>query len=358
VLPDDPKQLLKLYGPTLDRILPTACQLEIVRFSPCGTVLAAAGMSGEVFRWDFTGPVPKPLESLKGHRGWVTAMAWHPKTRELYTGDSWGRLTAWPAPGGEPRPKWTFDAAHDGWIRQIAVSGDGTRILTCGRDTKARIADAANGTAIRTITTGDDVFSVAWSPDDKEILTGELSGWIKIRDAETEKSSGDFDARAMYLLDRIQDVGGVRCLLFDLTGKSLYASGIAPKTGGFVTGTNVIVHFDWKPRKLVKTTRSASENDGFVHRIAWHPAGFLIGAASGQPGQGKLFFQRTQDDAPFYTRPETANCHSFDLHPDGRTLVVSGTSSNSSGNGRPMTKDMNYPTNTSPLHILKLPGKV
>jgi WD40 repeat protein len=61
-------------------------QLSLVRFSPCGKVLAAAAHDGTVRRFDMTKAEPTELPKLAGHDGWVTALAFAPSGR-LFPGD-------------------------------------------------------------------------------------------------------------------------------------------------------------------------------------------------------------------------------------------------------------------------------
>ena len=74
----------------------------------------------------------------------------------------------------------------------------------------------------------------------------------------------------------------------------------------------------------------------------------------GQPGNGKLFFQNLDEAAAFVTMP-LPNCHALAVHPFGTRLVVSATNGNSSGNGRPKSKNADYPGNFSPLHVFDFP---
>jgi hypothetical protein len=82
----------------------------------------------------------------------------------------------------------------------------------------------------------------------------------------------------------------------------------------------------------------------------------VMAVTSGQPGQGKFLFQRLEDAQPFFLAAGMANCHSLAVHPNGRRLVVSGTNANSSGNGRQLGQNKEYPGNFSPLHVWELPA--
>ncbi|HJZ59652.1 MAG TPA: hypothetical protein VKE74_32205, partial [Gemmataceae bacterium] len=90
--------------------------------------------------------------------------------------------------------------------------------------------------------------------------------------------------KELYRLDRIQDVGGVRCLLFSGDGKTLFVAGAEPKTGGFVQCVPVLVGFDRTSGKRVSQWRGANDNEGYITDLAWHPDAYVIGTASGQPG--------------------------------------------------------------------------
>jgi hypothetical protein len=161
----------------------------------------------------------------------------------------------------------------------------------------------------------------------------------------------------MYRYDRMQDVGGVRCLAFDRAGATLACAGGQPSGGGFVQGVPLLLFFEWASGKATQSLKIGGEADGFVLDVAWHADGFAMAVTSGQPGNGKLFFHRLGDAQPFFLTPAMPNCHSLAVHPGGTRLVVSATNGGSNGNGRVLGANKEYPGNWSPLHVWDLPGK-
>ena len=77
--------------------------------------------------------------------GWVQALAFDAKRKEVYSVDSWGQLRAGSYEGDKPKARWMVSAAHDGWIQDVAVSPDGQQLATCGNDLRVRVWSTAEG---------------------------------------------------------------------------------------------------------------------------------------------------------------------------------------------------------------------
>jgi WD40 repeat protein len=320
-----------------------SCQIARLRIGPDGKRLVAAGTDALVHQWKLDGKDIAELPPLKGHNGWVTGLAF---TKDLLiTSDSWGRLSAWSA---DSKQKWTVEAAHDGWLRMIAEPAD-HGIATCGKDGFVRLWNPADGKKLAEFDLKVDLLAVRFSPDGKTLFTGDLFGTIREHELQSGKVLRSFEAKELYKLDRIQDVGGVRCLLFDGAGKTLIVGGAVPSTGGFVQCTPLIVAFDRGGKRLWQW-KGASDNEGYITDLAWHPDGYLIASASGQPGQGKVFFLKPGDATPFFVSPKP-NVHSVALSPDGTRLAAALTNANSSGNGRVKGTGGEYPANNSPIQF-------
>lgn len=346
-MPFDPKK----YTPKAGKPFPVDQQLCQVRYSPDGKVLAAGTFEGTVRRWDATATPFAELSALKGHNGWTTCVAFHPDGKRLFSTDSWGRLVC----RADAKVLWEQKAAHDGWVRALVVSPDGTAVATAGSDRVVRLWSAADGNRFAVLDCREDVFALAYHPDGKSLVSGDAKGVVRHWDVATGKAVREFDARRLHLKDRIQDVGGVRCLAFTADGSMVFAGGSQPKSGGFVQGVLALIGFDWASGKAKSNYTGTNDAEGYVLDLAWHADGFVMGVSSGQPGQGKLFFHRPEDAQPFFTAP-LANAHALAVHPDGKRLVVSATNANSSGNGRQLGKDKAYPGNFSPLHVFDFPA--
>lgn len=335
------------------KVLQTPLQVLCARFSPDGKTLAAGCFDGSIVRWDSSTDSFSPMPPLKDHSGWAQAIAFHPTEKMLYSADSWGMLLARQYDQPSPKPAWKVDQAHQGWIRKIALSPDGQWLGTCGADKAARFFSTKDGSRKAEFTSLPwDPLSIIFAPDGKSFLIGDMSGKIQQRAFPTGEVLRDFDASAMYKLDRIQDVGGVRCMAFNPGGTKLVCGGTKPSSGGFVQGASLWLVFDWKTGKESFKSQGPNDNDGFVYDLVFLNEDVVAGVSSGQPGNGKFFIHKVGDAQPMHLS-NLPNCHGVAAHPAGKRFAIVATNANSSGNGRVLDKEKNYPANHSPVHILE-----
>jgi WD40 repeat protein len=332
----------------LGKPLSPPTQVTRVRFAPDGKTLAAACFDGKVRRWDVTGKEPTELPTLGEHNGWVTDIAFGAGT--LFSCDSWGRLSAWQ----DANRLWSVEAAHDGWLRTLAVSPDGSKVATCGKDGFVRAWNAAEGKRLSETDAKTDVLSLYFAADGKRVFAGDLFGKIRQIDLISSEQKVIIEVKEFHKLDRIQDVGGVKCLMLSGDAKTLFAGGAEPKTGGFVQAIPLLVAFDAASGKRLSQWKGATDAEGYVTDLAWHKDGFVIFTTSGQPGQGKFHIWKPGDEKTIFSGGKHPNCHSVALHPDGDKIAVSATNANSSGNGRVKGKGGEYPQNTSPIQMWTL----
>ena len=351
---DDPNALKQKYAPKELKVLPTTRQMSSARFTPCGKFLVACGHDGLVHRWDAQSDEFKSLPTTAGHNGWVQEVVFD-AAGLMYTADSWGGLRCWPYAGEKLEPKWAVASAHNGWIRGLAISRDAALLATVGADRKARVWNAADGTRIHEFEHAEQLFSVGIHPDGKSVVTGDLKGIVRQWDLATKAVTRTFDCSTLFVLNRLQDVGGARSLEFSADGTSLAVAGCKPTNGGTVVGVPTVLLVDWSNGQIKQTIAVGPATDAFVTDVRFHPAGFLLAVATGQPGSGKLACHQPGEEKPFFETTHMPNCHSISVHPNAHRVAVVATNGGSNGNGRNL-KDGQYPGNFSPIHILDMPA--
>jgi WD40 repeat protein len=351
---NDAKQLAERYKPKEIKSFVADPQVLTLRFSPDGKFLVAACYDGRVRRWDATQDDFPEVAAVAGHQGWAQAVAFSPDSQTIFTGDSWGELRAWPLAGETPAPKWQVANAHSGWIRDAAVSPDGKTLATCGADRTLRLWNVESG-ALQDQVRGenDDLYCLRFAVDGEQIVAGDRMGVVWQWKLATKELVRKIDARVLYKLDRIQDVGGVRTLALDNAGKWLAVGGMKPKNGATIQGIPALLLFDWSSGELKHAHELGGANDCDLMDVQLHDDGFFVAVTNGGPGQGQIILQKVDDSTPFVKETKVANVQSLAWHPDGRRFAVSGTNRESNGNGR-VLKGGKYPGNTSPIHVFQL----
>lgn len=153
-----------------------------VSYSPDGRKIVSASADGTVRAWDISSN--KPIITIPIHGGWAMSAVFSADSDKVIVGIQDGTVAVYNLYGGILR---SFNP-HNGMINDIALSRDGTRILTATVDNSARMWDFRTG-EIRTAFYGHEgwVNSVAFSSDGSMVVTAAQDKSARIWDARTGK---------------------------------------------------------------------------------------------------------------------------------------------------------------------------
>lgn len=327
-----------------ERVVNNERQLLSLRFSPDGKFIFAGGYDGRLYRWNLSDPESK-LEGFDAHGGWVEGMELHPDGKRLFTADSWGQVHCWTISDGAMKPDWTIERANTTWLRDLAVSPDGKHIATCGNDKAVLVFSAADGKPVHKLAGhADHVHSVTFHSDGNSLVSGDLRGVVKHWKLADGKCARDLDAGKLFKTYYQYEQGGVRCMTFNSDFSTLYCGGFEGTNANQGHGIPTIVAFDWKTGKqqVVMTPK-----DGFAGpalEIAYHPAGYIMGAGSSEGG-GRLWFWKPGEEKESHFLKNVTSFRRIALSPDGTRVAATAFGDRGGqrgGNGRRLTKDGEY----------------
>lgn len=161
-------------GAKVSSITDHPTKLWKVRFSPDGRLLAAASWDGAARFWN--GQTFQYLGSIDGNDHWVNDIAFSPDSSLLATADQAGATRVWSIDIMMPM----FYAIRDTTTETLIgrYSPDGSAFVSGGRDRYARLyqVDALGGFKYQCrVSHADWVFSVAFSPDGKTVISAGTS---------------------------------------------------------------------------------------------------------------------------------------------------------------------------------------
>jgi WD40 repeat protein len=290
------------------------------RFDPSGQWVFAGCEDNTVQRWHLATGKKTPLI---GHKSWIRALAFAAKEKLLFSGSWDGKVLAWPLDADKPTAQPTLDA-HKGWVRALAVSPDGKTLASCGNDHLVKLWSIPDLKPLR-IFLGhlNHVYNVAFHPQTPHLVSGDLKGILKVWNMQTGAEERTLEARQLHKYDTsfLADHGGIRSMAFSADGSLLACAGITNVSNAFAgIGNPAIVLFDWASGKQKHQLRPRENFQGTAWGVAFHPAGFIVGAGAGNGGA--LWYWKPDAAQDIFTLKLPNNARDLTLHPDGKRLAI------------------------------------
>jgi WD40 repeat protein len=295
-----------------DRPLNACC------FDPQGRFVASGSEDAVVERFNLADGAKTIFAG--GHETWVISLAFTKDGAQIISGGCDGKISWWNATGdASAKPVRTIDA-HEGWIRGLDVSPDGTLLLSGGNDGRVCLWNVADGKLVREMPRhARNVYSVAFHPEGKFALSGDLVGVLRQSDVASGTEVRTFDAKPLHTYEGGQavDFGGIRSIAVSPDLKWLAAGGLYKASNPLgAVHEPIVLLFNWETGKLERQQIADGVPGGVIWRLRWLSDGSLMGLSSGSSG-GMLLFWKPDADKDFFRFGLPHLARDMDLHPDG-----------------------------------------
>jgi WD40 repeat protein len=252
---------------------------------------------GRGFEWYYwQRQTHRELKTLRGHVGWVRDVAFSTDGQRIVTAGDDQTAKVWEAASGRGL---LILKGHGGAIRSVAFSRDGQRILTAGDDQTAKLWEAATGKELQTFRGhSSGISSAAFCPDGQRIVTGSEDDTAKVWEAATGKELQIFKGHS----DRISSVA------FSPDGQRIVSGGQdgTARVWDATTGNELL---------------TLKGHGGFIFAVAFSPDGQRI-VTAGDDQTAKLWEAATGKELLTF-RGHSSFIYAVAFSPDGQRIVTS-----------------------------------
>jgi WD40 repeat protein len=304
-------------------------------FSPNNQVLTAACADKSVLAWIVVynpgqplGPdFGKPVATL-AHSGPATGVTFAPDGSHFFSSSQDQTIKDWKLASEVPIKNF----GHPNLVDAVAFNSTGTLLATGCHDGNLRIWDVAKGQPVQTVPAHiamnqpAPIYSISWSPDDKQVLTASYDRSMKLWNAADGKLVREFKGFKEKEFEKGHH-DGVFSAAFSSDGKFI-ASGSSDRTvklWNVADGTVV--------REFVNPNVSppasalpgpAPAHPGWVYSVRFTPDGkHLVSAGNAPRGHGYLAVWSVADGKLLYGEELSLGpIYSVDVSGDGKSLVL------------------------------------
>jgi WD40 repeat protein/DNA-binding XRE family transcriptional regulator len=305
-------------------------EINILRFSPDGTHLAAPAFDGTVLVWDLSYADtlseaalaaaqidPRLRFTLHGHTNDVNFAAWSADGQRLASASRDRKVIIWDMRNGA---QLMTLAGHSDAVHQVRFSADGTRLISGGADNSARIWDITTAAEVRGFSVAPPTTTNYWQPmalsrDGRRIIAGnpETTAAVSIFDTAT--------GAPVVTLDTADDRTGGVALSAD---GSIAATASAGQPGQERGAAPAVAVWDVAAGKQI----ARFPNQAGFFLVALSPAGDQVAAGD---FDGTIHLWDIADGRERVLAPPDASAESWAIvfSPDGERIAASAVGAGS-----------------------------
>ncbi|MEO1528801.1 MAG: protein kinase, partial [Planctomycetota bacterium] len=146
-----------------------------------------------------SGPeVRQSIASLEGHSDWVRSVAVSHDGRRVVSGSDDDTVKVWDLESGRELASLE---GHSDWVRSVAVSHDGRRVVSGSDDDTVKVWDLESGRELASLEGhSGTVLSVAVSPDGRRVVSGSVDSTVKVWDLESGRELASLEGHSGTVL--------------------------------------------------------------------------------------------------------------------------------------------------------------